>query len=120
MHGSASKIDAAYPPGVRFGRRVCLTWSRALGAGGTAKVCADWAFVSGVSPVSPYLKLIERIQRKKGGYGREGINRPKGPYAETDGTGAKVSAVFGETAGVGHAWDSRDTSTRGQGVTVQE
>jgi hypothetical protein len=120
MIGSGSKIKAAYLPGVRFGRRGCPTWSRASGAGGTAKVCADWAFVSGVSPVSPYLKLIERIQRKKGGYGREGINRPQGSCAETGGTGAKVSAVFGETVGARHAWDSWDTSTRGQGVTVQE
>jgi hypothetical protein len=102
MTGSGSKIKAAYLPGVRFGRRGCPTWSRAPSAGGTAKMGADWAFVSGVSPVSPYLKLRERIQRKKGGYGREGINRPKGPCAETGGTGVKVSGVFGETAGAGH------------------
>jgi hypothetical protein len=119
MHGSASKIKATYPPGVRFGRRVCLTWSRALGAGGTVKMGADWAFVSGVSPVSPNLKLIDRIQRKNVGYGRKVINRPQGPYAETGGTGVKVSAVFGETAGVGHAWDSWDPSKRDLGASTR-
>ena len=119
MHGSASIIDAAYPSRTRFGR-VGPMLSHLPAAGGTVKMGADWAFVSGVSPVSPYLKLIERIQRKKGEYGREGINRPKGPCAETGGTGAKVSAVFGETTGAGHTRDSWDTSTRGQGETVQE
>jgi hypothetical protein len=120
MLGSASKVNAAYPPGVRFGQRGCPMWSHVADAGGTAKRRADWASVSGVSPVSPNLKLMERIQRRKHGYGRKGVNRPKGPCAETGGTGAKVSAVFSETAGAGHMWDSWDPSTRGQGATVQE
>src|ERR1022692_2520807 len=109
MHGSASKIDAAYPSRARFGL-VGPMLSHLPAAGGKAKVCADWAFVSGVSPVSPNLKLIERIQRKKRGYGRKGINRPKGPCAETGGTGAKVSGVFGETTRAGHVWDRWDPS----------
>ena len=61
MLGSASKIKAVYPPGV-FGWRVCPTLSRVSSAGGTAKKRVDWAFVSGVSPVSPYLKLIDEYR----------------------------------------------------------
>ena len=110
MHGSASKIKATYPSRARFGR-VGPMLSHLPAAGGTVKMGADWAFVSGVSPVSPNLKLMERIQRRKRGYGRKGINRPKCPCAETGGTGAKVSAVFGETAGTGHAWDRWDHKT---------
>ena len=120
MRGSASKTKATYPFGVYVSAGGCPTLSHMSGASGTAKVCANWAFVSGVSPVSPYLKLIERIQRKKRGYGRKGINRPKGPCAETGGTGAKVSAVFGETTGARHGWVRWDPSTRDQGETVQE
>jgi hypothetical protein len=108
MLGSASKNKGAWPPRVPFGRLGSPMLSHLSEAGGTAKVCANWAFVSGVSPVSPDLKLIERIQRKKRGYGRKGINRPKGPCAETGGTGAKVTVIYGETTGVGHAWDSWD------------
>lgn len=118
MLGSASKIKA--------GNRACalagaaaphsLTCPAQWDSEGTRRLegCPT------VLVVSPYLKLIERIQRTKVGYGREGINRPKGPCAETGGTGAKVSAVFGETTGAGHTRDSWDTSTRGQSVTVQE
>ena len=121
MHGSASKIKAAYLPGAQFSRRGCPTWSRASGAGGTAKVCANWAFVSGVPPVSPYLKLIERIQKKKVGDGRKGISPCQAPCAETGGTGgtgAKVAGVSGETAGAGHRWDSWDAPALGEGAKV--
>src|SRR5450759_2227165 len=82
MRGSASKTKATYPFGVYVSAGGCPTLSHMSGASGTAKVCANWAFVSGVPPVSPYLKLIERIQRQKGGYGRRGINWPQGPCAE--------------------------------------
>ena len=41
-------------------------------ASGTTKRCVDWAFVSGVSPVSPNLKLIDKIQS---GIGTGGISR---------------------------------------------
>jgi hypothetical protein len=102
MLGSASKTKATYPARVRFGRRGCPTLSHMSVAGGTAKRCANWAFVSGVSPVSPNLKLMERIQRKKRGYGRKSINRPQGPCAETGGTGATETRASGETAGAGH------------------
>ena len=60
--------------------------------GGTAKVCADWAFVSGVSPVSPNLKLIDRIQSGKG---TGGISRHQVLCAETGGTGAMVARFYG-------------------------
>ena len=119
MRGSASKTKAIYPARVRFGRHGCPMLSHLSAAGGTAKVCADWAFVSGVSPVSPYLKLIDRIQRKKGGYGREGINRPKGPCAETGGTGATVTRASGETTRARRVWDRWDHPTLDQGVTVR-
>jgi hypothetical protein len=59
MLGLASNIKVAWPLRVYFGRGVRPTWSRARHAGGTAKVCVDWAFVSGVSLVSPYLELID-------------------------------------------------------------
>jgi hypothetical protein len=118
MRGSASKTKATYPARVRFGRHGCPMLSHLSAAGGTAKVPADWAFVSGVPSVSPYLKLIERIQRKKGGYGRKSINRPQGPYAETGGTGAKVTRFFDETAGAGHRRDRWDPLTLGEGTRV--
>jgi hypothetical protein len=44
--------------------RACPTLSHVLAAGGTAKVCADWAVVSGVSPVSPYLRLLEDYKKE--------------------------------------------------------
>jgi hypothetical protein len=111
MSASASKNKPACSPSVRFCRSGGPTLSHLSGASGTAKVCANLAFVSGVSPVSPNLKLLERIQRKKGGYGRKSINRPQGPYAETGGTSAKVTRVCGETAGAGHRWDRWDHKT---------
>lgn len=58
MLALASKIRTACPSGTRFGCRVCPTWSRLLGAGETAKRRTEWAVGSGVSPVSPNLKLI--------------------------------------------------------------
>jgi hypothetical protein len=58
MLGSASK-GKAVRSAPRFDQGVCPTWSHFCEAGGTAKVCVDWAFVSGVSVVSPYLKLID-------------------------------------------------------------
>ena len=100
MLGSASKIRVAYH------RRDCgrgsPTLSHLPAAGGTAKVCADWAFVSGVSPVSPNLKLIDRIQSGKG---TRGISRRQALCAETGGTGAKVTRFSGETTGLRHTWD---------------
>jgi hypothetical protein len=112
MLGLASKIKATYPPRVRFGRGGCLTLSHLPAAGGTAKVRADWAFVSGVSPVSPNLKLIDKIQSGKG---TGGISRRQAPCAGTGGTGATVTRFSGETTGLRHTWDRWDTSKRGQG-----
>ena len=86
MHGLASKTKATYPARVSFGRHGCPVLSHLSAAGGTAKRRADWAFVSGVSPVSPNLKLIERIQKKKVGNGRKGISGGYAPGAETGGT----------------------------------
>jgi len=59
MLGSASKIKAARSLRERLGRGGRPTWSHLCDAGGTAKTRAVWAFVSGVSVVSPYLELIE-------------------------------------------------------------
>ena len=55
MAGSGSKSKSAM--------RACPTLSHVPAAGGTAKVRADWAFVSGVSLVSPYLELIEDYRK---------------------------------------------------------
>ena len=113
MLGSASKIKTAYTPSVHIGGRGSPTLSHLSGAGGTAKVCADWAFVSGVSPVSPNLKLIDRIQS---GIGIGGISRHQALYAETGGTSATVTRFSGETTGLRHTWDSWDTPKRGHGA----
>jgi hypothetical protein len=86
MHGSASKTKAPYPARVSFGRHGCPVLSHLAAAGGTEKRCANWAFVSGVSPVSANLKLIERIQKKKVGNGRKGISGGYASCAETGGT----------------------------------
>jgi hypothetical protein len=99
-------------------RRVLLWRSRCPGLshlraiGGTAKRCADWAFVSGVSPVSPNLKLIDRTQNE---IGRGGISCRQAASAETGGTGAKVTRVSGETTGLRHTWDRWDRSSGCQG-----
>jgi hypothetical protein len=61
MRGLASKIKASVS---HRGLSGCLRQSHVSAAGGTAKVRADWTFVSGVSPVSPYLKLLEDFRRK--------------------------------------------------------
>jgi hypothetical protein len=98
MHGSALKIKGACFPYLRLARCVGPTLSHVADAGGPTKRCANWAFVSSVPPVSPYLKLIEK---KKVGNGRKGINRPLGPCAETGGTGAKVTRVCGQAIEAG-------------------
>ena len=67
MLGSASKTKAADPPSARFAQRVCPTRSHMPSARGTAKVRADWTFVSGVSPVSPKLKLIQKKRMETAG-----------------------------------------------------
>jgi hypothetical protein len=118
MHGSALKIKGACSPRLRSARRVGPTLSRVADAGGPTKRCANWAFVSSVSPVSPNLKLIERIQKKKVGNGRKGIIGGKAPCAETGGTSAKVTRFFGETTGAGHRWDSWDAPALGEGAKV--
>jgi hypothetical protein len=111
MNASASKNNRCLQT-VRFYQSGGPVLSHLSGASGTAKRCANWTFVSGVPPVSPNLKLIERIQRKKVGNGRKSINWPKGPFAGTGGTGAKVTRVCGETAGPRHGWDRWDPSKR--------
>ena len=60
MPGLASKINAGLSVRrLRFCRGACLTWPHVKHARGTTKARADWVFVSGVSPVSPNLELIE-------------------------------------------------------------
>jgi hypothetical protein len=99
MRGSASKSKTRHSAHGRYGQRGCLTLSHLSLPGGTAKVCADWAFVSGVSPVSPNLKLIDRTQNKKG---RGSISCRPTPSAETARTSAKVSGISAETTGPRH------------------
>ena len=113
MLGSASKIKAACTDRVRFGRRGCPTLSHMSATSGTTKRCADWAFVSGVSPVSPNLKLIDRIQSGKG---TGGISRCQALCAETGGTSPMVTRFSGETTGLRHTWDRWDTPKRGHGA----
>ena len=73
--------------------RACLTLSHVPAAGGTAKTRADWAFVSPVSPVPPYLKLIgiQKWENSKG-TGRA-LSCDLCPYAGTGGTGATVAGI---------------------------
>lgn len=61
MIGSASNNQF----GLRFDRRACPTRSHLCVAGGTAKMRADWASVSGVSGVSPYPQLIEDYREEQ-------------------------------------------------------
>ena len=56
MLGLASKISAAGPLRQALDWGAFPSWSRVRDAGGTAKMRADWAFVSGVSLVSPDLE----------------------------------------------------------------
>ena len=94
MLGSASKGKPVL--------RARLTLSHVSAAGGTAKVCADWAFVSGVSLVSPYLELIGDYRKKDWERQWKGINRPHAPFAGTGGTSATATGFQGETLGARH------------------
>ena len=69
MLGSVSNTKAG-KAAPRLSQGVCPTLSRGQRAGGTAKVCADWALVSGVSLVPPYLELIEEY--RSGEWNRQG------------------------------------------------
>jgi hypothetical protein len=82
--------------------RACPTLSHVLAARGTAKVRADWAFVSGVSAVSPYLGLIDDYRNGDWGKAAKGINRPLAPFARTGGTSATATRFQGETLGARH------------------
>ena len=74
MLGSASKNSAGMMARrVRFGRSVCPAWSHVQRAGGTANMRAKLAFVSPVSPVSPYLKLREDYKIGKQDGERQGL-----------------------------------------------
>jgi hypothetical protein len=66
MLGLASEINTGMSvQRVRAARGVGPTWSHVRATGGTAKTRADWALVSGVSLVSPYLKLTEDYRTGK-------------------------------------------------------
>jgi hypothetical protein len=60
MRGLGSKIEAGIAAWCVRG--VCPTRSHLLHASGAAKTGADWAFVSGVSLVSPSMTLIEEYR----------------------------------------------------------
>jgi hypothetical protein len=58
-----------------------------------AKTRADWVFVSGVSPVSLSLKLINEYRMENQERQGEGINWCSASRAGTGGTGATVAAI---------------------------
>ena len=94
MAGSGSKSKPVV--------RARPTLSHVPTAGGTAKVRADWAFVSGVSLVSPYLRLLEDYRKEDQGTAVEGSNRPHASFAGTSGTSAIAMRFQGETLGARH------------------
>jgi pheromone shutdown protein TraB len=59
MRGLGSKVNAGV---YGYDRVIGLTLSRLWPTTGTAKMRVDWAFVSGVSLVSPSLKLIDEYR----------------------------------------------------------
>lgn len=64
MLGLGSKNRMTHQDSGRFGLCACPTLSQPRSALGTVKVRTNWSFVSGVSPVSPNLKLIPNRKRK--------------------------------------------------------
>jgi hypothetical protein len=64
-------------------------------------MCADWAFVSPVSLVSPNLKLIKDYRKGRVEKARKDISRRYAPYAGTTGTSAKNTSLYGETTRAG-------------------
>ena len=102
MLGLASKTEpAAAAPRVRSGRPVCLTWPGARAARGTAKTHAEWAFVSGVSVVSPYLKLREDSNGEWEKHGRGVVGDPARALRQVGQT-QQLCGFQGETTGVKH------------------
>ena len=85
--------------GGRFGLCACPTLSQPRSALGAVKVRTIWSFVSGVSPVSPNLKLIPNMKRKDD---LAGISCRCAPFAGTAGTGAKVARISAETTRARH------------------
>lgn len=92
MLGLASKTEPAVAAQRgRAGQRVCLTWSQVRATGGTPKTRAGWAFVSGVSVVSPNLELREDSNEEGKKHGR--ISWRSAPCAETGETSAAITRV---------------------------
>ena len=81
--GSRSKLAA----------HECPTLSHVPAASGTMKTRVDWGFVSGVSRVSPYLKLMEGYRMGEWGKAMKGISWRPALFAETSGTGARTTRV---------------------------
>ena len=103
MFGLASKFNARRSARrMRSDRGAGLAWSHVEHTGWTPRTCAERALVSPVSPVSPNLKLIERLRNERWGTaGRALIGatpsalRQVGPVQQSCG-------FQGETTGVGH------------------
>jgi len=99
MLGSELKIKTTSPR-ARVGRGICSTLSRRWGAGGTAKMRADWAFVSGVSLVPAYLKLIEEYKTEEWKrHGRELVGATP-PVPGQVGQAQQSRGLQGEAIGV--------------------
>jgi len=100
MRGLGYNIETGIA-GRRRSWRTCPTLSHVSAAGGTAQMCADWAFVSPVSLVSPNLKLIKDYRKGRVEKARKDISRRYAPYAGTTGTSAKNTSLYGETTRAG-------------------
>lgn len=111
MFGSASNTKAG-KSAPRLGQGVCPTLSRVQRAGGTAKVCADWAFVPLVSLAPPYLELIEEY--RSGEWNRQGEGLVGATLAVPGQMGqTQQSRGFqGEAAGTRHGCNRDNTVFR--------
>ncbi len=113
----ASEAKAQRQTSVRFDQCICPAWSHFSDAGGTTKVCADWAFVSGVSVVPPYLELIEEYRNgdwKRHGRGLVGATPPA---LRQVGQAQQSRGLQGEAAGVQHRYNRDNMFCRP--ITVQ-
>ena len=80
--------------GRRRSWRACPTLSPLSAAGGTAQMCADWAFVSPVSPVSPNLELIKDYRLEEWRRHRRALVSATPPYDETGETGPTNTSIM--------------------------
>ena len=98
----ANLVSAAGSRLTRLASRPCPTLSHLSAAGGPAKVCANWAFVSGVSPVSPYLELIDDYRNGERERQRRALVRALPSAPRQVGHVQSLPMFVGETTGLGH------------------